>query len=336
MIAAFAGVACCMLFAVLAAVWCARVDGAGKGMVWFAMAAAMPAAQLVLAVVVLALIWTHGMAAVYVLAVVAAMAFCCVGDCALAKGSAQVRGRAANVERLKSACERERAVREYEELLEKNASQMQRLCGEFSAELRGLKAQMASGECDFSEVEAALESLEKGMRTRFCANKTANAILLLKARACADNGVSFGFEGAVPEALDIDDLQLCSVFSNLLDNAINAAREANSEHDVGAGDNIDASGGERVDVGALGPFVRVRCSTQGAYLTVAIENSCKEDVPSRLRFRHGKSSVREHGWGLEIVEQIAKEHDGSFSLKRLTPNQATAIAVLKCVKRDVS
>ena len=291
-------------------------------MVWLAMAAAMPLVQLALAVVILVLIWTHGMSAVYVLAVVAAMAFCCVGDCALAKGSAQVRGRAANAERLKSAFERERAVREYEELLEKSANQMQGLCGEFSAELRGLKAQMSSGECDFSKVEVALESLEKGMRTRYCANKTANAILLLKARACAGSGISFEFEGTVPESLDIDDLQLCSVFSNLLDNAINAVRNVN---EADAADDV-AEDRRR--------FVQVRCSTQGAYLTVAIENGCsREDTSSRLQFRHGKSPTREHGWGLEIVEQIAKEHDGSSSLKRITPTTMRATVVLKCVRR---
>lgn len=183
---------------------------------------------------------------------VAAMAFCCAGDCALAKGSAQVRGKAANAERLRSARERERAVREYEKLLEKSTCQMQGLCGEFSEELRELKTQMTGEECDFSEVEAALESLEEGTRTCFCANKTANAVVLLKAKVCADDGISFGFEGVVPEALDIDDLQLCSVFSNLLDNAISAAHEADGESTVegAAGD------GEQC-------FVRVNCSVQG-------------------------------------------------------------------------
>ena len=314
MIAAFAGVVCCALLAGLAAVQSARVDGVRNGVAWYAMSVTMPMAQLVLAAFILGLVWAHKMSAVYVLAVVAAMAFCCIGDYALTKGSAQVRSKAANAERLRAACERERSVREYEDLLEKTANEMRNLCGEFSTELRGLKTQIASGECDFSEVESALESLEKGTRTRFCANKTANAILLLKAKACADNGIFFGFEGVVPEALDIGDLRLCSVFSNLLDNAISAAREAGSE-DVG----------ER-------PHVKVRCSTQGVYLTICVENSCKQgaDTPSRLR--RSSSPAREHGWGLEIVEQIAKEHEGSLSFKRVAPNTMRATVVFKCLK----
>lgn len=68
------------------------------------------------------------------------------------------------------------------------------------------------------------------------------------------------------------------------------------------------------------------------YLTIAVENSCKEDASSSRRFRRGESPMREHGWGLEIVEQITKEHEGSFSLKRVAPAAMRATAVLKCVK----
>ncbi len=272
---------------------------------------AMPVVQLGFVGFAFLLIWKYDMSIMYAIITVLAMLFCCIGDCALIKGMAQIKAKAINKERLKMTEERKLAESEYVELLESNIVQAQDLREHFSNELSNLKMHLLEGNYDFSEIENALNAFEDETRSHYCANKIANAIIVLKAKACADAGVLFEFNGVVPTDLNIDDLQICSIFSNLLSNALNAAHTAKDD--------------------TQHPYVHLSCSVQGIYLTVKVENSCDGSNKIKPR-RHNGNLLREHGWGLEIVDQIAQELGGSFSLKQRF-NVVTAMLVLPYVKR---
>ena len=209
-------------------------------------------------------------------------------------------------------------------------------------------AAAADGESHmFDGVEAALGELESETRSRYCEHKTANAIIALKAATCQREGVDFEFSGYVPQDIELEDLEMCSVLSNLLDNALNAARGgvqgANESTDADSDGAADASASSNetaasADVAARdaaqsGAFVYLSCQTKGAYLVVRVLNSCgltaaasKNGAKSR---RGSSDSMRKHGWGMQIVEQIAQRHDGRFTLDRGTPGEAAATVVLK-------
>ena len=324
---AVAGAIFCLLLAAMTVALSLR-EARQRGRVQCALAVVLPVAQLVYVAVLLAVMRVYEMLPIYALAVVAAMAFSCVGDRVLVKGSLQLRSKELNAEQLRAAAEREKAAREQKALLVANAEETRRLCAEFAEELRELKGQMEGDACSFEQVGEALGMLEEKTRSRYCANETANAIIALKARACCDADVAFSFEGGVPADLAIDDLTLCSLFSNLLDNALNAASR------VGAEAVADTDSGRRSDDSR---FVQIGCSVQGVYLTIRVENSCAQGANENgggisLFRRQDKNPLRRHGWGFEIVSQIAKENGGSFSLKREASGRAVAIVVLKCVK----
>ena len=272
---------------------------------------AMPVVQLGFVGFAFLLIWKYDMSIMYAIITVLAMLFCCIGDCALIKGMAQIKAKAINKERLKMTEERKLAESEYVELLESNIVQAQDLREHFSKELSNLKMHLLESNYDFSEIENALNAFEDETRSHYCANKIANAIIVLKAKACADAGVLFEFNGVIPTDLNIDDLQICSIFSNLLSNALNAAHAVKDDKQR--------------------PYVHLTCSVQGVYLTVKVENSCDESKKFRSR-PYSNNPLREHGWGLEIVSQIVQELGGSFSLKQRF-NAVTATVVLPCVKK---
>lgn len=124
--------------------------------------------------------------------------------------------------------------------------------------------------------------------------------------------------------MGIDDLELCSVFSNLIDNALNAARCVEGE----------------------GRFVDIACSVKGAYLILKVTNGTdggSSTLPKKVAFR-GKSAKRlggssvfsdrslpEHGWGLRIVQDICARYEGELSLESEGDGKVTATAVLSCV-----
>ena len=213
----------------------------------------------------------------------------------------------------------------------------------------GATAAAADGESHmFDGVEAALGELESETRSRYCEHKTANAIIALKAATCQREGVDFEFSGYVPQDIELEDLEMCSVLSNLLDNALNAAREgaargadestdadSDGAADASASSNETAASADVVarDAAQSGAFVYLSCQTKGAYLVVRVLNSCGLTAAASKngsKSRRGSSdSMREHGWGMQIVDQIAQRHDGRFTLNRGTPGEAAATVVLK-------
>ena len=212
----------------------------------------------------------------------------------------------------------------------------------------GATAAAADGESHmFDGVEAALGELESETRSRYCEHKTANAIIALKAATCQREGVDFEFSGYVPQDIELEDLEMCSVLSNLLDNALNAARGgvqgANESTDADSDGAADASASSNetaasADVAARdaaqsGAFVHLTCQTKGAYLVVRVLNSCSLEAANSKNGtkprRTSSDSMRKHGWGMQIVEQIAQRHDGRFTLDRGTPGEAAATVVLK-------
>lgn len=329
----------CAMMTLVASLLCARALPRRAG--WRRLAALLvPAGQLAFVTSVLWVATPHDLAPIYFAGVCAAHAFACLGICVLMHDVIKMRSAAINAGRLRAAQENARAADEYGELLKANVNKMKTLCDNFAAELEGLKEAVdrcgASGEgngrlcndgdahevLDFAPVEAALDNLEEKTRSSYCANKIADAILVLKAGACGKAGVDFSFEGAVPDELAVDELELCSVFSNLLDNAMNAASELSDAE----------NGGEC-------PHVSVSSTLRGAYLIVKVANSCasptnSDDIAARkvAWCRKDANPVREHGWGLEIVGDICARYEGTFALEPSAAREVTATAILKAVE----
>lgn len=190
--------------------------------------------------------------------------------------------------------------------MEREVAEAQVVRREMAAALEGLAAELAEG-AKAEEGAAVGESSARSAMDiaaprldRYCANEVADALLALKAERARAEGTAFSVEAVVPADLSIDDVDLCAMLSNLVDNALNGAREV-----------------------AGGRFVSIRASVRGAMLVVTVENSFREQgrdgapgsgrvrdgVPrSRLPYRRG---VRDHGWGLDILAALAARYDGS-------------------------
>lgn len=152
---------------------------------------------------------------------------------------------------------------------------------------------------------------------RFCQHPAVDALLEQKARAASDSGVCFHAELDIPADIQLPGVELCAVFSNLLDNALNACAKS-------------PDGERRVEATAR---------LWGTYLVIGVENSCS---PSQERGRaagvpasSGAGSSRHqsgdvgrqgddgtaspfpdlsvpHGWGQGIVREVVRRHDGTF------------------------
>ena len=135
-----------------------------------------------------------------------------------------------------------------------------------------------------------------------CDNPAVDALLASKASQCAELGVPFATNVVVPVQTSIPDAELCAVFSNLIDNAMNASKE------LVEGEQACA------DKNAQEPFIEVDALIAAGYLSVRVRNACLEHR-SRPHHTHKQPhSINDmHGWGKSIVALIARRHNGSFT-----------------------
>lgn len=137
-------------------------------------------------------------------------------------------------------------------------------------------------------------------------NNFVDAIILSKIAVCKEKGIDFTYSVEPVENLKIDVVDLSSLLSNLLDNAIEAAENSPN------------------------PFIKLSIFKYNAYYTVCIENSYKgkESVKtSSDMLISTKADKAFHGYGTQIISDIAKKYDGNYSWEAREEKFITSVII---------
>lgn len=124
-----------------------------------------------------------------------------------------------------------------------------------------------------------------------CGNDVVNAVMnhaIRQANAC---GIQVEQQIVVPPKLPYQETELCSLLSNLMNNAIEAAAK---------------SGEQR-------PVITVQIRPQQDYLFIRVTNPVDNSIPPRhrLTLRTTKEDKRVHGYGTKIIRRVAERYQGS-------------------------
>ena len=124
----------------------------------------------------------------------------------------------------------------------------------------------------------------------YTAHPLINSILTEFASRAEREGTSTEYDVVVDSRLNMDDVDLCSVLTNILENA--------------------AEGCARVP--ETKRFIRFKLYSKGNFLYFNCENSCDESSLKRnnVRFSTTKDGSGAHGYGLRIIGGIAEKHNG--------------------------
>lgn len=142
-------------------------------------------------------------------------------------------------------------------------------------------------------MEDICKTLNEIKLVQYCSNPLINTILTTKANEPAYKTIDMQFVMKDCDRIPCDAAELCSLFSNLFDNAAKAALE---------------SGGE--------PVLQMESGIVNEFFILKITNSAKNGaVPAGI---HTISTKNEsgHGYGLSIIAMIAKKYGGSFVLEQ--------------------
>lgn len=129
-------------------------------------------------------------------------------------------------------------------------------------------------------------SADMGVWTR---HRILDLILSQKKQRAERQGIRFEVQAEATQELVLQDSEICSVFGNLLDNALEAC--------------------EKIEDGSRWIWVRIRSQRQMLFIEIA--NSISE-VPHKKkgRFVSTKGNASEHGYGLKSVERIVDQYEG--------------------------
>ena len=138
------------------------------------------------------------------------------------------------------------------------------------------------GDTERSEhmLDQLLEQVSATKEYPYCAVPIINAILNEKNRLCEQHQIELVTDLSFPSDLHVDDVMLCSLFSNLLDNAIHAVE--------------DMDPGKR--------WIRISAITEGGFLVVKTRNPSGKPEPVK----------RGHGKGTVILQEIAEMYGGMY------------------------
>ena len=141
---------------------------------------------------------------------------------------------------------------------------------------------ISEGDTERSEhmLDQLLEQVSATKEYPYCAVPIINAILNEKNRLCEQHQIELVTDLSFPSDLHVDDVMLCSLFSNLLDNAIHAVE--------------DMDPGKR--------WIRISAITEGGFLVVKTRNPSGKPEPVK----------RGHGKGTVILQEIAEMYGGMY------------------------
>lgn len=140
----------------------------------------------------------------------------------------------------------------------------------------------------------------------FCENELVNIIIINKYKSISENNIAFTANLTIPNNINIKDIDLCRIFTNIIDNAIESCIQSNIS---------DKN------------FIVLSANIRDNNFIVKCENYCDKEVD--LSDKKIKSTKDGHsGLGLEIISNIVETYSG-YITTHYENNIFTTVALLK-------
>lgn len=130
---------------------------------------------------------------------------------------------------------------------------------------------------------------------RYCDHQFVNMILTLKAEKSKNLGIEYTVKANVPEDIKIEPLDLSSILSNMIDNAIHSAVKYK---------DVNGQGAVSVSMGMMGDYLAIRTDN---------DTLIEEQIDNIKKLFKDASDRRDgHGYGLLIIDENIKKYDGNI------------------------
>lgn len=184
----------------------------------------------------------------------------------------------------------------YYEELEQNQTEIRKFRHDMNNHLSAVQSLFRSGNQEEAEQYLAEMETQIAVRNRvFCKNSIINAVLNAKYNQAQEHEIDCFFHIDLEKLIGIDAISLCSLFSNTLDNAIEACIKIPDPDD------------RHMSVKA-----RV---TENGYFTYEITNTKRNAVVEKKgTLQSDKAEAAAHGLGLANVREMVEKYHGTLDI----------------------
>ncbi len=136
-------------------------------------------------------------------------------------------------------------------------------------------------------------NIDSAVPAQFCDNLIIDALLQNKHLEAENSEIKMELIVQLGYETGISDLHLCSIFSNLIDNALQACKNISDPN--------------------ITPYIVVKCYEKAGFLIIKVINSKQNKIKlSKTNKLLTTKNAPEHGLGLTIVDNITKLYDGEL------------------------
>ena len=193
----------------------------------------------------------------------------------------------------------------YYEAMEQQQFEIRRLRHDLSNHLQAILSLPEQEKDDY--IKGMLDNPSLGQILTWCGDPTINAVLTAKQGLMRQKGVRFLPKVDIKEELPFEKADICAIFANALDNAVEGCMELEEPlREI----HLDARAGKGI-------------------LAVNIQNACKSTDSNGLKERSTgrdmlpgttKKDAQNHGFGLRSIQETVKKYGGSMEIERKEEN----------------
>ena len=207
-------------------------------------------------------------------------------------------------ERLRTVEHTMELEQQYYESLAQEQQELSLFRHDFNNHLAVIHRLIAEGDTSSAKemIQALSDDLQDAALMKYCAIPSVNALLTEKQEQCRARNLRLEVSLILPDELSVTSIHLCSILSNLLDNAMNGAETA----------------------GVLNPTIKLTSASHGDYLFLKTENPYSEQIKAK------PSKTKGHGYGSEILSRIAETYGGSYQTEAENCVFTAVVSVLVC------
>lgn len=191
----------------------------------------------------------------------------------------------AAVEELQSLQHRMELEQSYYVAVEQRRKELEKIRNDFNAKMDMVAGFVHSGEDKEARenISALAEKINGTRESVYCNIPVINALLTQKEVSCKNAGIELIVNLELPNTLAVESIHLCSIFGNILDNAIDACQKLKDTEK---------------------PVIRLSSIMEGDYLFIKATNPSEKPNPIPVPGR---------GYGRKILSELASRYDGSYS-----------------------
>lgn len=161
---------------------------------------------------------------------------------------------------------------------------------------------------NYEEADKVIKGIEKTLdetvEYNYCSIPIINAVIQQKKQQSEQNAIRFEADITISDAGVIEPAHLCSIFSNLLDNAIHA--------------NQKLPDGER--------YIKLFAQNKQGHIVISTEN------PTAENGRKSLDPSKSKGYGLKILKDISEKYSGQFEIS--IDNNVCRVIISVCIQAD--